>query len=177
MADVIIAYFSDGSKWGVNIDYSVENDELGTMGPLNLIKDLPEDFLVMNGDVMTNLDFSDFYSAHLRSLNLFTICAANHKTKVDFGVLIEDENSYLVGFDEKPLINHIVSMGIYMLNKSVLDYIPSKMLYGFDSLMYKLIQEKVNPKIYKFDGYWLDIGRPSDYEKAIEDILKIENAK
>ena len=135
MADIIKAYFGDGSKWGLEIDYSIENQILSTMGPLTLIKDLPENFLVMNGDVLTNLNYLEFFESHVNNNNLFTICASILSNKNDFGVLIKNEKSQLVKFEEKPISNFLVSMGVYMMNKKNLEYIPQNTFYGFDHLM------------------------------------------
>jgi len=170
LSDVIMAYFSDGSKWGVKIDYSIENMELGTMGPLNLIKDLPNNFLVMNGDVLTDLDYHELFQFHVSKSSTFTICSSICKTKVDFGVLDSNSDNELVGFQEKPILTHRVSMGIYIVNTDALKFITENMNFGFDNLVVSLINSGILPKIYDFHGYWLDIGRPSDYEQALIDI-------
>jgi NDP-sugar pyrophosphorylase family protein len=169
MADIIKAFFGDGSKWDIKIDYSLENKPLSTMGPLKLIEDLPEDFLVMNGDVLTDLNFELFYDEHVRNKSNFTIGSYSRIDKVEYGVLIENEKSELIKFEEKPSKEYLVSMGVYMMNKGNLDLIPKDTFFGFDHLMNLLIEMGNYPKIFKFNGYWLDIGRPSDYEKAIED--------
>lgn len=169
MADIIQAYFGDGSKWGLKIDYSFETKALSTMGPLTLIKDLPEHFLVMNGDVLTNLPFSSFYDQHVQSGDLFTIASYKRTDKVEYGVLTSNENNELIKFEEKPSKDYLVSMGVYMMSKQNVDHIPHDTFFGFDHLMNKLISEKKYPKISPFDGYWLDIGRPADYERAIEE--------
>lgn len=169
MADIIQAYFGDGSKWQIKIDYSLELKPLSTMGPLTLIPDLPEDFLVMNGDVLTDLNFEEFYSLHVGRKANFTIASYLRKDKVEYGVLIKNENSELVQFQEKPENDYLVSMGVYMMNKKNLDYIPFDTFFGFDHLMNTLIDKKQYPSIFQFNGYWLDIGRPADYERAIEE--------
>lgn len=173
MADIIRAYFNDGSKWGITIDYSFETNALSTMGPLTIIKDLPENFLVMNGDVLTDLSYSLFYDLHVKNGNSFTIASYQRTDKVEYGVLIGNENDELMQFQEKPSKDYLVSMGVYMMNKSNLEFIPSDTFFGFDHLMDKLISQKKYPKLYKFQGYWLDIGRPADYEKAIEEFDKM----
>ena len=169
MADIIKAYFGDGSKWGLSIDYSIEDKVLSTMGPLTLINDLPDNFLVMNGDVLTNLNYCEFYNSHVENENLFTICSSIITSKTDFGVLIKNDKSQLIKFDEKPTSNYLVSMGVYMMNKKNLEFIPENTFFGFDHLMNALINSNKPPNIYEFNGYWLDIGRPSDYEKAVID--------
>lgn len=173
MADIIKAFFGNGSKWNIRIDYSLEDKPLSTMGPLKLIKDLPENFLIMNGDVLTNLDFSDLYQYHIENKNIFTISSFIRKHKNDYGVLKTDDNGYLVNFHEKPITEFNVSMGVYMANKEILDYIPENQAYGFDHLMLDLIKRDKNAAVKTFDGYWLDIGRPDDYAKACEDYDKI----
>jgi NDP-sugar pyrophosphorylase family protein len=169
MADIIRAYCGDGSKWGIKIDYSLEDKPLSTMGPLKLIKDLPEDFLVMNGDVLTDLDFESFYNEHVTSKSIFTVSAYSRDQKVDYGVLEIGIDNRLVNFIEKPINRYNVSMGVYMANKKILDYIPENQLYGFDHLMLDLIRFQHPATVKIHSGYWLDIGRPDDYEKACKD--------
>ena len=167
-ASIIKAFFGNGEKWSIKIDYYHEESPLGTMGPLKGIKDLPENFLIMNGDVLTNLDFDGFYNKHVERKSIFSISSSKRVQKIDYGVLDLDKLNYLIGFNEKPEINYEVSMGVYIANKEILGYIPEK-FFGFDDLMKLFL--KINKKVYveNFSGYWLDIGRPSDYEKAIED--------
>ncbi len=167
-AELIKTFFGNGQKWSINIDYCYESQPLGTMGPLRNIPDLPDNFLVMNGDILTNLNFSLFFQNHEINSENFSISAFDRTQKVDFGVLNCSKDFYLEQFKEKPVNSYIVSMGIYMLNKRILDYIPEG-FFGFDSLMYKLLKEKVKVKVNKFNGYWLDIGRPDDYMQAIDD--------
>ena len=171
-ADIIKAFFGDGSKWNIKIDYSEEGKPLSTMGPLTLIDDLPEDFLIMNGDVLTDLDFNLFYAEHVNRKSNFTIAAHRRLDTVLYGVLHKNENSELIGFEEKPTNKYLVSMGVYMMNKKNLEYIPKDTFFGFDHLMNALIDEKILPYVYEFDGYWLDIGRPDDYEQAVVDSEK-----
>ncbi len=168
-ADIIKAFFGNGDKWGIKIDYSLELNPLSTMGPLKLIDDLPENFLVLNGDVLTDLNFDTFYQNHIENNNLFTICAHKRIDKLEYGILNVNTKSEVEKFEEKPEKEFLVSMGIYMLNNKILDLIPKNEFFGFDHLMYLLINNKTLPKIYLYDGYWLDIGRPQDYEKAIND--------
>jgi NDP-mannose synthase len=169
LAELIQAYCGDGSKWGLHIDYSLEEQPLSTMGPLTLIKNLPDNFLVMNGDVLTDLDFSRFYEHHTQSRNKFTISAHRRRNKIDYGVLTKNDNNQLVNFEEKPETDYLVSMGIYMVSKSVLDYIPPNTFFGFDHLMKSMIEQSSYPTILEHKGYWLDIGRPDDFEQAISD--------
>jgi NDP-sugar pyrophosphorylase family protein len=173
-ADIIKAFFENGNKWGVKIDYSLESQPLGTIGPLKLIHDLPDNFLLMNGDILTDLDFRDFFNFHIKQQNLFTISAYQREVPSEFGVLELDDSGRMTGFKEKPVIRYDVSMGVYMVSRDVLSYIPADQAYGFDNLMIDLISDKHPAAVKKFDGYWLDIGRSDDYSKAIDEfeILK-----
>ena len=173
MAEIIQAFCGDGSKWGISIDYSIEDKPLSTMGPLKLITDLPENFLIMNGDVLTDLNFSQFYNSHIENQSLFTVSTYVREEKIDYGVLEIDARNTLTGFKEKPVLSLMVSMGIYMANREILKYIPFDQPYGFDNLMLDLIHLEMPPVIMKFNGYWLDIGRPDDYEKASRDFETI----
>jgi NDP-sugar pyrophosphorylase family protein len=168
-AEIIRAFFGDGGRWNIKIDYSMENKPLSTMAPLRLIPDLPDDFLVMNGDVLTDLAFDRFLDEHSRGKQLFTISAAAREQTIDYGVLQMGADGYLAGFEEKPKIPYCVSMGVYCVNKKVLDLIPDGQSFGFDHLMLKMIADRQRVRIVMHEGYWLDIGRPDDYQKALED--------
>lgn len=174
-AEIIKAFFQDGARWGIKIDYSLEDKPLSTMAPLRLINDLPEDFLVMNGDILTDLNFSDFYAEHVSKQNIFTISSHVREQKIDYGVLEMDADGYLSGFKEKPKSCHLVSMGVYMANRRILDFIPEGLSYGFDNLMLDLIEAAKPASVRKFEGYWLDIGRPDDYMQAIEEFESMKS--
>lgn len=167
-AELIKAFFADGSKWDISIDYSLEDRPMGTIGPLRLIPDLPEHFLVMNGDILTDLDYATFFQWHVVGNHLFSISSYRRRECIDYGVLKIDEEQRLVGFLEKPNTDYEVSMGIYMVSRDVLEFIPDGKYYGFDNLMLDLLKARRPVAVRKFDGYWLDIGRPDDYMQAIE---------
>ncbi len=167
-AEIIKSYFNSGRKWGVTIDYSLEKEPLSTMGPLKLIPSLPEHFLVMNGDVLTDLDFADFFDRHVDDGYQFTISACERAQASEYGVLHVSTTRHLVGFEEKPVTTHEVSMGVYMLSKPVLDLIPRGCAYGFDRLMLDMLNTEIDVHVRRHTGYWLDIGRPEDYHRAIE---------
>lgn len=174
-AEIIKAFFQDGERWGVRIDYSLEDRPLGTMGPLRLIPDLPDNFLVMNGDILTDLNYAEFYDTHVRNDELFTISAHAREQLVDYGVL-EVAGDRLTGLREKPCMHYDVSMGVYMASRRVLSYVPANTTYGFDHLMHDLISAGQSVTVRKFVGYWLDIGRPDDYATAI-DVFEQDSAK
>jgi len=167
-AKIIQAFFGNGERWGITIDYSLEDRPLSTMGPLRLIKDLPEDFLVMNGDILTDLNFREFFEQHEKNKNNFTVAAYRRVLKSEYGVL-KINNGKLCGFEEKPEYPLDVSMGIYMVNKKTMSHIHEDGPYGFDHLMLDLLAEGKPASVRLHSGYWLDIGRPDDYMQAIEE--------
>ena len=170
-AEIIMAFFGDGSKFGLKINYSTEEKPLSTVAPIKLISNLPENFLVMNGDLLTDLDFGALYDFHLRNKALLTVSTYQRRTKIDFGVIDIDAGAHVAtGFREKPEYTFDVSMGVYAMNRKVLDFVPENESFGFDNLMTTLLERHEPVKIYPYNGYWLDIGRPDDYEKANEDI-------
>ncbi len=173
-AELIKTFFGDGSKYNARIDYSLEDKPLSTMGPLKLIPDLPDNFLVMNGDILTDLDYVRFYDEHVARKSIFTISSYERSHKMEYGVL-EVANEKLTGFTEKPSYDFNVSMGIYMLSKEVMEYIPKNTKFGFDDLMNSLIEKNISPHVDKFIGYWKDIGRPDDYMQAIEDFEQMKD--
>ncbi len=168
-AEIVKAYFGDGSRWNVNIQYSLETKPLRTIAPLRLIKDLPDNFLLMNGDVLTDLDLGAFLDSHAAEQRLFTISAARRSITIDYGVLEINDCRALTGFLEKPKIDHLVSMGVYAISRRIIDFIPPDQKYGFDDLMWDLLRRRESVRVEPYEGYWLDIGRPDDYMQAIED--------
>lgn len=168
-ADLIKAYFGDGSRLGLDIRYFLEDKPLGTMGPLTNMGNLPENFLVMNGDVLTDINFSSFLENHAKEKAMFTISSYERTQLVDYGVL-DIKNDRLAGFEEKPRLKYDVSMGIYAMNRKIVGYIPGNTFFGFDSLMAELLKNNVPVHTKKHAGYWMDIGRPEDYEQAVDDI-------
>jgi NDP-sugar pyrophosphorylase family protein len=168
-ANIIKAFFGSGEQWGVNIRYSLETKPLSTIAPLRLMGNLPENFLLLNGDVLTDLDLRALYCAHVSSGRLFTIASAVRAQRIDYGVLQVDSTNRLIGFVEKPEQTYLVSMGIYVVNRKVLDLIPPDVKYGFDDLMIDLLRRNQPVHVEQYGGYWLDIGRPDDYIQAIEE--------
>lgn len=166
LAELLTAYFQDGSRWGVKIDYSREEQPLGTTGPLLLIDDLPENFIVMNGDVLTTLNYGELFRTHLRSQAALTIACYRCNTRVDLGVIDFDGRMEVTGYREKPNIPYDVSMGVYVFNRETLaPYAPNTYL-DLPALVQDLLDQGKKVKVYLSDSEWLDIGRPSDYEVA-----------
>jgi len=170
LAQLIMAYYGDGATWGLALDYCLEERPLSTIGPLTLIRDLPDDFLVMNGDLLTDLDFGEFFRAHVESGAVGTVAVKSRDVAIDFGVLGYDEATRrLTSFAEKPRESFSVSMGIYAFSKRVMDLVPHGRAFGFDELMLACLAKGRDVRAYPYDGYWLDIGRPDDYEQANRD--------
>ncbi len=173
-AEIVRAFCGDGSRWGIQVDYSLETVPLSTIAPLRLISDLPENFLLMNGDVLTDLPLGELYEEHVSQKRKFTIAASERTNVVDYGVLHVSENR-LVGFEEKPKLQYLVSMGVYMLNRSVLARVPLGEKYGFDDLMLDMLAKKEDVHVERYAGYWLDIGRVDDYMRAVEEFDERRN--
>jgi NDP-mannose synthase len=173
LSHLIMAYFGDGSRLGVKLDYSLEEGELSTIGPLTLIEDLPDNFLVMNGDILCDLNYQKFFNEHVDANSQISVSAYRRQVKIDFGVLRYDETGLLNEFQEKPAYDFDVSMGIYCINRTVIDALPRGIKYGFDNLMIDGLANKQIIDIRPFSGYWLDIGRPDDYEYADENFTEL----
>jgi NDP-sugar pyrophosphorylase family protein len=174
LSQLIMAFFGDGSQLGVDIKYSKEDKPLGTVGGLGLIKEeLKDTFLTVNGDTLTTLNFSELINYHKTSGAIGTIALKTRGSYIDFGIVELDNNNRITGYTEKPTVNHLVSMGVYVFEPRVVEYINPSERLDFPDLVKTLISknEKINGFI--FDGYWLDIGRHEDYEKANEEIEEL----
>jgi NDP-sugar pyrophosphorylase family protein len=169
MSDLIQAYFQDGSRFGVEIDYSLEDEPLGTAGPLKLIHGLDDTFVVMNADVLTNLNFKDLVEYHRRQGGVATISAYERQVKIDLGVIVKDGDGRIRDYIEKPTSSHLVSMGIYIFEPQVLDFVPSGQYLDFPDLVKRLLAAEKPVCYYPFTGYWLDIGRHEDYDLATQE--------
>jgi NDP-sugar pyrophosphorylase family protein len=168
LAELLMAYFANGSKYGVELSYAKEAEPLGTAGPLGAIAGLDDTFLVMNGDILTTLDYSQLLAFHRASGACATIAAHQRKVYIDFGV-IESRNETEVGnYIEKPTEHYLVSMGIYIFEPSVLQFIEIGKRLDFPDLVKRLLKMQKKLAIYRSEDFWLDIGRPDDYQKAIE---------
>jgi mannose-1-phosphate guanylyltransferase len=167
LGDLIRSYVGDGSRWGVRVDYSMpEETPLGTMGPvLQLLDRLPDQFLVMNGDVLTDLDFADLMRKHTESAAPLTVATCLRQQRIDYGVLTTREGR-VVGFTEKPSIDYRVSMDVYACSKSTLTGYTPGLPFGFDELVLDMLARRTLPLEYPFEGYWFDIGRPDDYDRV-----------
>jgi len=165
--ELIRSYIGDGSRWGVTVDYTMpEEVPLGTLGPvLRLLDQLPDQFLVMNGDVLTDLDYADLMRRHRESGAPMTVATYQRQARIDYGVLTSKDGT-VVEFTEKPTIDYRVSTGIYACSKKTLNNYTPGLPFGFDELMLDLLARGNPPRDYAFTGYWFDIGRPDDYDRV-----------
>jgi NDP-sugar pyrophosphorylase family protein len=166
LAGLIEAYFGDGKRFGIAIDYVFEDVPLNTAGALKLLPDIDEDLLVMNGDVLTDLDFAAFLAGHTASGAVATAAAFRRTSRIDFGVLESDEAGKLVDYIEKPEYHFLVSMGVNALSPGALEHIAPGEALGMPDLMLRLRDAGDIVRVVRHEGYWLDIGRPEDLERA-----------
>lgn len=165
-ADMIKEYFGDGSKLGVNIDYIEETQRLGTAGALSLIKNRPQEpFFVMNGDLLTNVNFENLLDFHVNEASVATMCVREYDYQVPYGV-VETKGSNIVSIVEKPLHKFFVNAGIYILSPQVFEFIPKGEFYDMPTLFEELLKEELSTVSFLLHEYWLDIGRISDFERA-----------
>jgi NDP-sugar pyrophosphorylase family protein len=173
LSELLRAFFQDGHQWGLQIEYSYEKCPLGTAGPLALIDCLDDTFLVTNGDVLTTMHFSDLINFHKEKGATATIAVHPRKVKIDLGVIQWDGSPQITGYIEKPSYDFYVSMGVYIFEPRVLDYIPRGQYLDFPDLVLKLIAAGEKVLGYEYEGYWQDLGRPDDYEAAAQDFDKM----
>jgi len=166
MGQLIRSYVGDGSAWGLRVDYWEERAPLGTVGPLlEHLEELPEHILVLNGDLLCSLNFNALVEFHFEHGSELTVAASNQIVNIDFGVLDVDGPD-LRGFQEKPRFQYQVNMGIYVVARSALERFEPGEAVGADDLIAEQLSNGRSAKVFTFDGYWLDIGRPEDYDKA-----------
>ena len=174
---LIEAVFKDGSDYGVEIEYHREPTPRGTAGVLADLDDQTEPFLMMNGDVLTTLDYRELYDAHCEAGNLLTVATHRRSVRSDYGVLHLDgeraSTRRVVGWEEKPEHSHVVSMGVYVVDPSVTTYIPRDEPIDLPDVVIKLLEAGEPVGSYAYDGLWLDIGRHDDYELAITEYEKM----
>lgn len=167
LSEMIHVLLGDGEKLGVKIKYSLEDKPLGTAGPLDLLRnDLTEDFFVINGDVLCDVDFSKMINFHKVNKNTATIGTVERNVFVDFGLVKLNQDNNYTGWEEKPTLKYLVSMGIYLFSPNALNSLPKDKFYNVPDLIQSLHQNKEKVMGYVHKGYWLDIGRPEDYENA-----------
>jgi NDP-sugar pyrophosphorylase family protein len=169
LAHLLETFFQDGRRLGLRIRYSFEDQPLGTAGPLALIDGLDDTFLVTNGDVLTTLDLADLVTSHRRSGAVATISTHSRHVKIDLGVIQFNGGQEIIGYSEKPSFDFQVSMGVYVFEPAVLNYIEHNRYLDFPDLVLRLIEDGQKVLGYPFDGYWQDLGRPDEYEQAVSE--------
>jgi len=168
-AELIKAYFGDGKKFNIKINYVHEKKSLGTAGPLKMIKNLKEPFLVMNGDIITKLNFLDMFNYHKKNNATMTIAVKKYTSQLPFGTISFNENS-VIDIEEKPTTNHVISTGIYILSPVAIRFIPGNTFFTMPDLVKALIRAKLNVIKYEFDEYWLAIEQLEQLEEANNNI-------
>jgi NDP-mannose synthase len=177
LAHLIEAVFKDGSDYGVDIDYVREREPRGTAGVLREMCELDEPFLMMNGDVLTTLDYRQLYDAHCEAGNALTIATHIRSVRSDYGVLQLDgpraSTHRVTGWDEKPEHTHVVSMGVYICDPLVCDYALDDEPVDLPDVVIRLLEDGQPVGSFNYEGLWLDIGRHDDYELAITEYEKL----
>lgn len=168
LGDMIRWCCGDGARWGVHIAYCAEAQPLGTMGPLRQVDGLDRPFLVMNGDLLTDLDYGSFFRWHLAGNAPLSIATYMKPVNISLGVLEMDSQQRVIGFQEKPTLHFPCSMGVYGMNPELLDLIPEGQPFGFDDLMHEMLGRGIAARAFPFRGTWMDIGRPEDFQLACE---------
>ena len=172
-AEIIEEYFKDGSEFGVHIEYVHENKRMGTAGALSLVREkLNEPFFVMNGDLLTNINFENMMQYHLQNSSVATMGVREYDFQVPYGVVnVEGEN--ILCIEEKPVHKFFVSGGVYVLSSDVLKFIPDNEFYDMPTLFEKVIEEKMKSLSFPIHEYWLDIGRIEEFEKANNEFYEV----
>ena len=168
-SEVIKDYFQNGDTFGVNIKYLEEKQRLGTAGALKLIKmKIDNAFFVINGDIITNIDFNTLLIQHTTDKSDATMCIKNYENRIEYGVIKLNNQKEIVSMEEKPVQEFFINAGMYMFNKSVLKEIPTDVYFDMNVLFEKLIRKKYKVSSMLLKDYWLDIGVKTDYIKANE---------
>ena len=178
LAELIEAFFGDGTRHGIPVDYVREEEPLGTAGALALIGGLTEDFLVMNGDVLTDLDYAAVLAAHTASDAVATIATHERRVQIELGVLAfdgDDDPTRLTDYYEKPVIDYEASMGVYCFSPRVLEFIEPGKRLDFPDLILRLIAAGETVRAHRSSDFWLDIGRHDDYEEAQEEFERLRD--
>jgi dTDP-glucose pyrophosphorylase len=166
MSGMIEDYFGDGSDWGVDITYLHEDERLGTAGPLSLLSERPDEtMIVMNGDLLTKLNFAHLLDFHHEHEATATMCVREHETQVPYGV-IETDDQYMEGIEEKPTERYFVNAGIYVLEPDTLDYVPENEFFDMPDLFERLIEERREATVFPVREYWQDVGRKEDFQRV-----------
>jgi NDP-sugar pyrophosphorylase family protein len=168
LSHLLEAYFGDGRRFDMTIDYSFEEQPLGTAGPLTLIPNVEEPILVMNGDVLTTLNFADLFAYHCQNHADITVGLHATEVKIELGVLELSSTSEVLDYVEKPTFSYLTSMGIYVVEPHIVAQLPKRKRVDFPDMVRMALKQGEKVLGYVFEGEWLDIGRPEDYERAAD---------
>ncbi len=172
-SEIVQEYFGNGHAFGVNIEYIVEKKRMGTAGALSLLNDKPKEaFFVMNGDLLTNVNFEHLLDYHISSKSVATMCVREYDFQVPYGV-VHIEDSKVQSIIEKPVNKFFVNAGIYMFNSEVIDSIPENKFFDMPTLFEQLIEKQKNVVSFPIREYWIDIGKLDEYEKANQEYKEI----
>ncbi len=169
LAELIISYFGDGKRFGVRLTYAREDAPLGTAGPLATIPDLDSTFLVMNGDLLTTINYCDLLAFHRAHAPVATIATHERVVHVDYGVIETAASNRITGYTEKPNLPYRVSMGIYVLQPQAVALLEPGVPCDFPDLVHRMLDCGLPVMSFPFSGYWLDIGRLDDYHQAVDE--------
>jgi NDP-sugar pyrophosphorylase family protein len=175
LAELLEAFFKDGQRFGLHIRYSIEDNPLGTAGPLASVGNITDTFLVCNGDVLTTLDLKELLKFHREQKGIATIAMHHRNVKINLGVIEMNGGYEIAGYVEKPSMDYMVSMGIYIFEPEILKYIEPNRYLDFPDLVLKVLAAKEKVYGYPFDGYWQDLGNPEDYQQAQQDFTEMQS--
>lgn len=178
LGHLIRALCGDGSQWGMNIKYTEEHEPMGTVGALSYLKEhLTDTFLMLNGDLITDLDLIAFIDFHRKRKASITVACADRNVNIDFGVIENGKSDRMTGFREKPKLSYQVSMGIYCMEPVILDFIPEGVPFGFDNLIFSMLKQNFPVYIYKHAGLWMDIGNENDFNSVQQSFTREYKAR
>ncbi len=167
-SSLIETYLGDGKRWNVDISYSKEEKPLGTAAPISLLEGIDNSFLVLNSDILTDIDYRALLNFHTANNAFATIAISRKDLKIDLGVIEIEEEGLIKNYIEKPIVPYDVSMGIYVFEPQIKEYIPKGERMDIPDLIKKIIHNHKKVVGYRHHGYWLDIGRLEDYQEAVE---------
>jgi NDP-mannose synthase len=173
LAHLVKAVLGNGDNLETKIDYTIEDSPMGTCGSLSLVHELTGPFLVVNGDVLTNLDFGKLMQFHMSQSAAVTIAAYKRSVSINYGVL-KRSGHVLEDYNEKPALNYEVSMGVYVFDPCVLKYIPCKTFMDFPDVIKTLLASGKTVSIYPFDGIWYDLGRQEDFVEVLDQLNELK---
>lgn len=172
MSQLVLASVGDGSRWGIEVESILEREPLGTAGSLRGVENLDDNFLVMNADLLTTLDYRELFKYHFLHNSIATIALSKREVLIDYGVVRTTADGSLDAYIEKPTIPYSVSMGINVLSRKSLEFVPAAGRFDMPDLMLAMHRSGLTVHCYETDCYWKDIGRFDDYTQASEDFVK-----